>query len=128
MSRRDAREIAFKLVFEYVFTGEEKREMVDEYTTGLSEDDSSYINEVYFGVISHYDDLTEKINSKIEKFAYDRLYKTDLALLHLALYEIVYMSDIPYKVTVNEVLNLAKNYSSEKSIKYINGVLKDFAR
>ena len=128
MSRKDARDIAFKLVFEYVFNGEEKREMVDEYTTGLNEDDTAYINEVYFGVISHYDELTEKISSKIEKFTYDRLYKVDLALLYLALYEIVYMPDIPYKVSVNEILNLAKTYSSEKSIQYLNGVLKNFAR
>lgn len=128
MSRRDAREIAFKLVFEYTFSGEEKREMIDEYGAQLSEDDKSYISEVYFGVISHFDDLTEKISSTAEKFAFDRLFKVDLALLYLSLYEIVYMPSIPYKVSVDEILNLAERYSTEKSVKYINGILSRFAR
>ena len=65
MSRKDARELAFKLVFEYSFTLEEKRDMVEEYVQGLSSDDSSYINEAYYGVISHYDELTEKISQSI---------------------------------------------------------------
>lgn len=128
MSRRDAREIAFKLIFEYTFSGEEKRDLVDEYCTGISQDDTAYINEVYFGVISHYDDLTEKISSSIEKFAFDRLYKVDVALLYLSIYEIIYMESIPYKVSVDEILRLAEKYSTEKSVKYINGVLKRFAR
>lgn len=128
MSRKDARELAFKLVFEYSFTLEEKRDMVEEYVQGLSSDDSSYINEVYYGVISHYDELTEKISQSIEKFSLERLYKVDLALLLLATYEITYMDSIPYKVSVDEALNLAKKYSTENSVKYINGVLAKFAR
>lgn len=128
MSRRDAREVAFKLIFEYTFSEEEKREVFEEYAVGLSEDDKSYVGEVYFGVTSHYDELVEKISSNIEKFSFERLYKVDLALLLLATYEITYMSSIPYKVSVDEVLNLAKKYSTEKSTKYINGVLAKFAR
>ena len=128
MSRRDAREIALKLIFEYEFTEEEKREMVDEYTAELDADDSSYVNVVYFGVIGHYDDLMEKISGVIEKFSLERLYKMDLAIIMLGLYEILYMESVPYKVSVDEALNLAKKYSTEKSVKYINGVLSKFAR
>ena len=128
MSRRDAREIALKLIFEYEFTEEEKRDMVDEYTAELDADDSSYVNVVYFGVIGHYDDLMEKISGVIEKFSLERLYKMDLAIIMLGLYEILYMDSIPYKVSVDEALNLAKKYSTEKSVKYINGVLSKFAR
>lgn len=128
MSRRDAREVALKLIFEYVFTGEEKRDLVDEYTATFDADDSSYVNVVYFGVIGHYDDLIEKISSVIEKFSLERLYKMDLALIMLGLYEILYMETIPFKVSVDEALNLAQKYSTEKSVKYINGVLSKFAR
>ena len=59
MSRRDAREVALKLVFEYIFTGEEKRVLGDEYTAEFEADDLSYVNVVYFGIIGHYDDLNE---------------------------------------------------------------------
>lgn len=128
MSRRDAREVALKLIFEYVFTGEEKRDLVDEYTAAFDGDDTSYVNVVYFGVISHYDEIIEKIKESIEKFSFERLYKMDLAIIILGLYEILYMESIPYKVSVDEALNLAKKYSTEKSVKYINGVLSKFAR
>ena len=128
MSRRDAREVALKLIFEYIFTGEEKRELVDEYTAEMDADDSSYVNVVYFGVIGHYDDLLAKISETAEKFSLERLYKMDLSIIMLGLYEILYMESIPYKVSVDEALSLAQKYSTEKSVKYINGVLSKFAR
>ena len=132
MSRRNARDIAFKLIFEYMFSGEKKQELIDEYATDFSDkerdDDKAFVSEIYNGVIEHYDELTEKISSNIEKFELDRLFKVDRALLLLALYEIEYMPSVPFKVSVDEALSLAKKYSTEKSAKYINGVLAKFAR
>lgn len=128
MSRRDAREIAFKLVFEYAFNSRENREEFEECTAAIRADDKAYVSEVYFGITSHYDELEEKISGAIEKFAYDRLFKVDKAILLLAVYEIIYVESIPYKVSVDEALNLAEKYSTNKSVKYINGVLAKFAR
>ena len=128
MSRRDAREIAFKLIFEYAFNKRDNREEFEEYTSAISEDDKAYVSEVYFGVVSHYDELEQKISGAIEKFAYERLFKVDLAILLLATYEITFMESVPYKVSVDEALNLAEKYSTNKSVKYINGVLAKFAR
>ena len=128
MSRRDAREVAFKLAFEFAFNNRENREEFEEYTAGMTADDKAYVSEVYFGITSHYDELQEKISSVVEKFAYDRLFKVDQAILLLAVYEIVFIESIPYKVSVDEALNLAEKYSTSKSVKYINGVLSKFAR
>lgn len=128
MSRRDARDIAFKLVFEYGFSKQENNDALEEYTAGMDADDLAFVKEVYFGVTSHYDELLEKISGNIEKFALDRLYKVDLAILLLAVYEISYVDSVPFKVSVDEALSLAKKYSTEKSGKYINGVLAKFAR
>ena len=131
MSRRIARDIAFKMIFEYTFSEEKKPELIEEYATEFSDadkaDDIAYVNEVYFGVISHYDELVSDIKNNIEKFEIDRLFKVDKALLLLAIYEIKYMPSVPFKVSVDEAINLAKKYSSEKSSKYINGVLAKFA-
>lgn len=127
-SRQKAREIAFKLIFEYTFNKTQNNEMFEEYTAGLTADEISYISEVYNGVISHYDELVEKISENCKNFTFDRLFKVDLALLLLALYEITYIKSIPNKVSVDEALNLADKYSSEKSTKYINGVLANFLR
>ena len=128
MSRRDARDIAFKLVFEYGFSKQENNDALEEYTAGMDADDLAFVKEVYFGVTSHYDELLEKISGSIEKFALDRLYKVDLAILLLAVYEIKFMNDIPFKVSVDEAVNIANKYSTGKSGKYINGILAKFKR
>lgn len=131
MSRRNAREIAFKLIFEYMFSETVNNEAMEEYIsseTEIDSDDTSYIKEVYFGVTSHIEELKSKIASNAEGYAIDRIYKVDLAVLMLAIYEISYIEAIPYKVSINEAITLAKKYSTEKSAKFINGVLAKFVR
>ena len=73
-------------------------------------------------------DYMAEYKSTAEKFAIDRLFKVDLAILLLALYEIKFVESVPFKVSVDEAISLAKKYSTEKSAKYINGVLAKFAR
>ena len=128
MSRRDARDIAFKLVFAYTFDNEKNIEAFEEYTTASDAEDKAYVNEVYNGVILHYDELMKDIKSNAEKFDISRIFKTDLAIILLALYEIKFMSSIPFKVSVDEAVSMAHKYSTEKSGKYINGILSKFAR
>lgn len=127
MSRRDAREIAFKLVFAYTFDNEKNNDVLEEYLTELDADDKAYVSEVYNGVILHFDELMKDVSDNAEKFEVSRVFKTDLAIVLLALYEIKYMSDIPFKVSVDEAVTLARKYSTEKSGKYINGILSKFA-
>ena len=122
MSRKNARESVFKLVFEYVFNKETNNDFLQEVVDELKTEES-YIRDVYFGVINNYDELCDIISSKVEGFSFDRIFKVDLAILLVALYEIKYVKDIPLKVSINEALNLAKTYSTEKSHKFINGVL-----
>ena len=128
MSRRDARDIAFKLIFAYTFDNEKNTEAFEEYLMDSDADDKAYVSEVYNGVIIHYDELLEDIKSNAEKFDISRIFKIDLAITMLALYEIKFMSDIPFKVSVDEAVSLAHKYSTEKSGKYINGILSKFAR
>lgn len=128
MSRRDARDVAFKLIFAYTFDCEKNVDALEEYTIDSVADDKAYVSEVYNGVILHYDELMEDIKNNAEKFDISRIFKIDLAVILLALYEIKYMKEIPFKVSVDEAVNLAHKYSTEKSGKYINGILSKFAR
>lgn len=128
MSRRDARDIAFKLIFSYTFDKEKNVDALEEYTLACDAEDKAYIAEVYNGVIEHYDELMDDIKNNAEKFDISRIFKTDLAVILLALYEIKYISSIPYKVSVDEAINLAHKYSTDKSGKFINGILSKFAR
>ena len=128
MSRRDARDIGFKLVFSYSFDKEENNEVLEEYLASVDADDGAYIREVYKVVTSHYDELVEEVSKHADKFEIDRIYKVDLAILLLAVYEIKYMEQVPFKVSVDEAVNLAHKYSTEKSGKFINGILSKFVR
>lgn len=128
MSRRDARDVAFKMIFEYTFSKEKKDFLLDEYTANFSADDKSYVQEVYCGVLQHFDELEGDIDSTIKNYKLNRLYSTDRAILLLAIYEIKYVESIPYKVSVDEALSLSKIYSTADSAKFINGVLAQFAR
>ena len=128
MSRRDARDIGFKLIFSYTFDKVENNDVLEEYLVSVDADDGAYIKEIYKGVTSHYDELMEEIGKVADKFDVERIYKVDLSILLLAIYEIKYMQEVPFKVSVDEAINLAHKYSTEKSGKYINGILSKFAR
>ncbi len=126
MSRSYARECAFKLIFEYLFSKEKNTALLEEYLAeDKNKDEVGYISEVYNGVINEFDNLMESIKKYSESFKIDRIFKVDLALLLVAIYEIEHKI-VPAKVGINEALNLAKTYSTDKSATYINGVLKNF--
>lgn len=129
MSRQVARDRAFKLIFEFVFSKEIDEDLLEEY---ISESDvlneQEYIKTVVFGVAQKYDYLTEKIKSFSVGFSLQRIFKIDLAILLLASYEIEFMPDIPFKVSINEACELAKLYSTEKSVSFVNGVLSKFKK
>ena len=128
MSRRDARDIGFKLIFSYTFDKEENNDVLEEYLATVDADDGAYIREIYKGVVSHYDELMEEIGKYAEGYDATRIYKVDLAILLLAVYEIKFMENIPFKVSVDEAVNIANKYSTGKSGKYINGILAKFKR
>ena len=127
MSRSHARESVFKLIFEYGFTKEKDEVLLEEF---LSEEQNKpelgYIKEVYNGVIEKYDSLVERVKMYSESFKVDRIFKVDMAILLVAIYEMKYIKSIPNAVSINEALNLAKLYSTEKSNKFINGILSNF--
>lgn len=128
MSRRDARDVAFKMIFEYTFSKEKKDFLLDEYTANFSAEDKSFAQELYFGVVSHFSELEGDIDGTIKGYKLNRLYSADKAILLLAIYEIKYVEGVPYKVSVDEALSLSKIYSTADSAKFINGVLAQFAR
>lgn len=125
MSRVESREEVFKLIFEYCMN-KEVNELTLEQIMENSSVEEEYVKKVYYGIVEHFEELQNEILGASKGFALDRIYKVDLALLMLSLYEIKYMPEIPNAVSINEVLNLAKKYSTENSSKYINGVLANF--
>ena len=126
MSRTYARECAFKLVFSYLFVKEKDEAMLGEILSSKeAQEEKGYISEVYNGVINHFDELLAEITKHSKMFKIDRVYRVDLAILLVAIYEMK-NGIAPKKVCINEALNLAKTYSTEKSSTYINGILSNY--
>ena len=122
--RSDAREVAMKLVFEYLFNNQINEQLINDLSQEYQlTSEQDYASKTYFGVVNNIEKLTQTIEKYSIGFSIDRIFKVDKAILLVALYEIMYDSSIDYKVSVNEALNLAKKYSTEKSSKFINGVL-----
>lgn len=127
MGRIETRDALFKLVFEYSLLKEKNEDFLNEFIEDKKIDDR-YLSNCYNGIINNYDELVSEIGKFTKGYTIERVYKVDLALLVVALYEIKYVPEIPVAVSINEALNLAKIYSTEKSVSFINGVLKNFAK
>lgn len=125
MSRRNAREIVYKLTFEYLFyevenTTTEELLLLD---ASLTDDDKDYIDRVYRGVIRNAEQIRAMVDKYSTGFAVDRIYKPDLAALMVAVYELRFETEIPAAVIINSAVEIVKRYSSEKSNSFVNGIL-----
>ncbi len=127
MSRKESREKLFQLIFEYCFNNEKNEETLNEIIKNCDSDDATYINAVYNGVVDNYDELSKKIAQNSNGFVLERIFKVDLAIMLLASYEFLYYN-LPPAVAINEAVNLAKKYSTQKSATFVNGVLASLVK
>ena len=127
MTRSEMREHVFKLIFRVPFHDKnELREQIDYYfddLTDVNEKDYEYIKNKALLVCELSDELDEKINSVSEGWPVDRIGKAELAIMRLAVYEMLYDDDIPVNVAINEAVELAKSYGSDNAASFVNGVL-----
>ena len=130
MTRRQIREQVFKMLFAVDFHDAEELQTQE----GLFDDDlissekeRDYILERYRKIIEKIGEIDEMINSVSEGWKTRRMAKVDLTLLRLAVYEMKYDEDIPVKVAINEAVELAKQYGTDDSPAFINGVLAKLA-
>ncbi len=126
MGRKKARENAFKCIFQIGFENEYNIDkMIEslEEDTKFDSDDREYIVHTVNGVINNLSEIDKYILSNLKGWTIDRISKVDLALLRLAIYEIKFDRSVPYKVSVNEAVELAKAYGDDKSHSFVNGLL-----
>lgn len=129
MTRHEAREQAFAVVFEKSFNeGASFQEIVD----GAQECELIKINGFAGSLLNIIEENFEKIDETIEgslvNWSLQRLPKVSLAVLRLAVAEILYNEDVPVSVSVNEAVEIAKTFGSEEDASYINGVLSSIVK
>ncbi|MDD7113258.1 MAG: transcription antitermination factor NusB [Lachnospiraceae bacterium] len=131
MSRRKLRESIFLLVFRIEFnTREELQEQMDMYLDSkpdMDKEDICYIRNKVTDILDHLTELDETILKICKGWRLERLGKAELAILRLAVYEMIDDKDIPTSVAINEAVELTKIYCSEEAPRFVNGVLAKLA-
>jgi N utilization substance protein B len=127
MSRRTARKHVLNILFQTEFNSDTAlNDIIKTYSEEIEAIDSRdlpFIQSELEGIISDSDALIETIDAAATGWSVDRMSKVDAAILKIAVYEMLNCDDVPDRVAVNEAVELAKEYSSDKAPKFINGVL-----
>ena len=132
MNRSAIRENAFKLIYSLeIQNAENLKEQIElffESNEIKEEEAKKYIDNVVLGLESNKEQILKYIEQNLkDEWKLNRISKMDLAILKLAIYEIKYI-DIPYKVAINEAVELAKKYGEDKSKNFVNGILASIVK
>lgn len=123
--RKLARESAFKIIYKSMFlVGDYTSEEILEEDKISSEEDVSFAKNIVSLYENNQQEINNLINSNLTGYTPDRVYRIDRAIVCTALAEILFYKQTPFKVVVNEAIEMAKKYSTEKSYSFVNGLLK----
>lgn len=144
MTRNTAREIATHLAYELSYTDLSIEEFLaarlseenfaylapecELYTQLPNEKQDAYIRRLVTGVAEHAAELDTYIEKYAKGWRFERISLVASAIMRVAMYEIMYMPDVPNGAAVNEAVEIAKNYEDEETAKFINGILGSFLR
>lgn len=131
MKRRKAREYALQLLFQIDFTQRElERKDLEEFWSDkkVSRDIREFTEKLVKGTLESLDEIDSIIEKATENWFLKRMAAVDRNILRFAAYEILHRKDIPYAVTINEALEIAKKYSSAEAASFLNGVLDKLAK
>ena len=132
MNRSEIREQAFKLIYSLEIQKKENiEEMIDLYLESneiTNKNAIEYIKDAIYGIEEHKEKILEKIEKHLKSdWKIERISKIDLSILKLAIYEIKY-KEIPFKIAINEAVELAKKYGEELSKNFVNGILASIVK
>lgn len=138
MSRKNAREDTFRIIFESLINTLEPDEYIQNYFEHLKTDDKSedrvflnkptgndndYVQKTVEGVLNKKEELDNIISENLVDWEVERISKVSIAAMRLALYEILYADEIPVSVTINEAIEIAKKYDGKQCAAFVNGAL-----
>jgi len=144
MTRTVAREIAVHMVFELGFGDRSARQLLEEeltaekfaligaeeplYAEFPDEVQEQYIRTLVCGVFDHCPELDDYISRYSVGWSFARIPRVAAAVMRVAMYEVLYMPDIPNAAAINEAVEIAKGYETAEVVSFINGILGTFAR
>jgi transcription antitermination protein NusB len=127
--RRRARECAVQAIYSWQVS---RNDLADVETSFVAEQDMKGVDAKYFrellnGVAKNTSELDDKMTPYLTERSINELGQVELAILRIALYELIKRQDVPYKVVINEAIDLTKTFGAADSHKFVNGVLDKIA-
>ncbi|MEJ2054075.1 MAG: transcription antitermination factor NusB [Calditrichaceae bacterium] len=123
MKRRAERETALKILYALEINPSEAYEQIDLYKQNFAEEVTNFSVDIIRIAMQKKEELDNLIKSRLQNWDFDRVAVIDKILLRIALTELLFFPDVPAEVTLNEVIEISKTYSTERSGKFINGIL-----
>ena len=144
MTRSNAREIAVQLIFSLGFGNLSAQEVLDSQLTPerfaeLAEENAlyahfpnekqqQYIRDLVQGVFSHGPELDDYISRYAVGWSFARIPRMAAAIMRTAMYEVLYVPDVPNAAAINEAVEIAKRYETQEVVSFVNGILGSFVR
>lgn len=124
--RTQAREAALQILYQHEMNPGPVRELLDNYwenNDAVTPDVKGFAEQIVCGTLQHVAELDQLIKKAAQNWDLERMAVLDRNILRFAVYELLFVEDVPPKVTINEAVNIAKRFSQEESGKFVNGVL-----
>lgn len=122
-SRREARETVLQILYAYEYSQDHIEKIVEDVCEPFSDQTMLFVKKLVSCAVEHREVLDDLIRSRTQNWDFDRIAIIDRLLLRIGICEFLYFEDIPPKVSINEVIEISKRYSTDKSSKFINGIL-----
>lgn len=128
-ARRKSRVFAMQALYQWLMSGNNPVEVESQILeeADLSKFDVDYFRQLFMGVVKNVDALDEAMTPYLDRSVAE-LTPIELSILRLAVYELTYSLDVPYRVVINEALELTKQFGAADGFKYVNGVLDKVAK
>lgn len=131
MQRSAMRELAFQLIYGIEIQKEVPEDVLQlffENNNVIEEEVQDYLKEIQTGIKTHEEEINELISHNLKKnWSLNRISKINLSLIKIAVYEMLYL-ELPYKIAINEVVELAKKYADDSAPVFINGILASIVK
>lgn len=128
MTRKEARESAFVLIFEKEINDSPTVELLELAQSCFDMNIDEYVKDVFCGVYDNLEEIDAVISRLAVSWNIKRISKTSLAALRLAIYEIKFVDSIPVSVSINEAVEIMKKYATKEDSSFVNGILSSVAK
>lgn len=128
MTRKEAREQAFVLIFEKQFRDDSASDILEYAKEIRGIDVDEYTQQIFVGVTEKTQEIDSIISSNLKNWKLERISKVALAVLRLAIYEIQFVDEVPVSVSINEAVELCKKFAVKEDASFVNGILGTIAK